>query len=72
MKRLEMRDHTRRAVGDIGGMLLAEFGIVLSFNQVQRLANSIDCYIMQFGECCKSSTPDQWNEMKAETVKVIE
>lgn len=72
MKRLQMREHTRRAVSDVCGVLMAEYGIVLTFHQVQRMAECIDREMMRFGDCAKSATPDQWNQIKAETVEVIE
>lgn len=72
MKRLQMREQTRRATSDVCNTILAEYGIVPTFHQVQRIAESIDREMMRFGDCVKSATPDEWNDMKAEKVEVVE
>lgn len=72
MKRLQMREQTRRATSDVCATIFAEFGTVLTFHQVQRIAESIEREMMRFADCVKCATPDEWNQMKAETVEVVE
>ena len=71
MNRLEMREQTRRAVSDVCGIILANYGIVPTFQQVTDMAIAIDREMLRFGSCVVPATPDQWSEMKAETVKEI-
>ena len=72
MKRLQMREQTRRATSDVCAVFLAEFGIVPTFHQVQRIAECIDREMMRFGDCVKKATPDQWGKIKSETIEVVE
>lgn len=62
IKRIEMREHTRRAVSDVCGILMSEFGIVASFNQVVRIAQVIDAEMLRFGQCVIPMTPDEWQK----------
>lgn len=62
MKRLEMREHTRRATSDVCQLLLAEYGIVPDFHAVHRIAQAIDTEMLRFGQVAKGMTPDQWKE----------
>lgn len=61
MKRIEMREHTRRATSDVCGILMSEFGIVASFHQVQRIAQAIDAEMLRFGQCVVPMTPNEWS-----------
>lgn len=72
MKRLQMREQTRRATSDVCAVLFSEFGIVPTFHQVQRVAECIDREMMRFGDVAKCATPDEWNQMKEDTVEVKE
>lgn len=60
LNRLQMREHTRRAVSDVCGIILANYGIVPSFHEVQQVAGAIDREMMRFGQVAKSMTPDEW------------
>lgn len=68
MKRLEMREETRRATSDVCAILMAEFGIVASFEQVRRIAEVVDRDVLKFGRAAKSMTPDQWREAEGQMV----
>lgn len=72
MKRLKMREQTRRATSDVCAAIFAEFGVVPTFQQVQRIAECIDREMLRFGDCVKSAPPAQWDQMKSETVEVVE
>lgn len=71
MKRIQMREHTRRAVSDISMLILAQYGIVPTFHEVLQMAIAVDREMLRFGNCCVSATPETWKEIKADVVKEV-
>jgi len=64
-KRLEMRPETRRAMSDVCAVLTANYGIMPSFEECQRIASAIDQQVLAFGRRAIPMVPDEWNREQA-------